>query len=106
MADETNQKSMKAKMKQIDTGKIAIEKGVPKPSYSNGHNVNKWFYVFVKMQINDSFAMPFSDVKDADRIRGAVSSAVRTYKKSHSESFVLTSRILFNKKEIRFWRDR
>jgi len=73
---------MSRELNEIDTSKIVIEKGVPKQKWKNGGRVNKWFYVFSKMAIDDSFSVPFEDMDKAKKLQGAITMAVRGYRKN------------------------
>lgn len=94
---------------EIDTDKIVIEKNIEKPVYSKnngGGRLNKWYFIFTKMNINDSFALPYNDEDECIRLRNNITGAYRNYQKKHYPNFKLTTRVLFIKKEFRIWRDK
>ncbi len=98
---------MAKKQDEIDTTSIIIEKGIERTKKTHGGRVNKWFYLLVKMQIDDSFAIPFKvgDLEDATKVRNAIVGALRQYKNKNEPSARYSTRILFTKSEIRVWRD-
>ena len=91
-------------MKNYDLSKIRIEKNIKK-EHSGGRD-NKWFFIFAKMQIGDSFALPFDDDEEAKKVYGAIYQAKMNYIKKTDSSFNGSLRRLFIKKEVRFWRDK
>lgn len=91
-------------MKDYDTSKIEIEKGVAVPK-KGGKRPNKWFYIFVKMNVGDSIAIPYENENEQKSVRRSLYMAYRNYKEIHDPNFVATTRILFKKNEIRLWRD-
>lgn len=96
----------KKKRLEIDLDNIAIDKGVKKPLHRAGGRIDKWFLVFAKLAINDSFAIPYDNEIDQIKIRNAIQVSSRNYRLKHDENFKGTVRILFNKQEVRFWRDK
>lgn len=93
------------KQNMINTDLIKIESGVAKSKVKNGGMPNKWFLIFAKMKIDDSFAIPFSDLEMARKIQGAVTGAKRGYVARNDPNFRCSTQILFIKKEVRIWRD-
>ncbi len=93
---------------EIDTNKIVIEKGIERPVRTHGGRINKWFYILVKMQIDDSFAVPFKrgNLEDATKVRNTTIGALRSYKRKHDPEAKYSTRIVFLKNEIRIWRDK
>lgn len=92
-------------MNNYDLSNIKIEKNIPIPKQTGGRD-NKWFVFFTKMSVNDSFAMPFETEEECRKIKTAIQAAKRKYIRDHNPDFNGTYRILFNKKEVRFWRDK
>ncbi len=93
------------KNNNYDISKIVVEKNIEKPQKSGGRD-NKWFMLFVKMQINDSFAIQFANETEATKIRNAINASKSKYIKKYDNNFNGSLRILFIKKEVRFWRDK
>lgn len=91
---------------EINLDNIAIDKEVKKPLHRAGGRIDKWFLLFAKLEINDSFAIPYENELDQVKIRNAIQASSRNYKLKHDENFKGTVRIIFNKKEVRFWRDK
>lgn len=89
---------------EYNLNNIIIDQGVEKP-VSRGGRVDKWYYVFSKMNIGDSFALPYETDEEASKVRNAIHVAYRSYVRKHEKSFKGGIRTLFIKKEIRFWRD-
>lgn len=96
----------KRKQNEIDASKIKIESGVPKQKWKNGGRANKWFYIFSKMNVDDSFAVPYEEYEQARRIQGTITAGVRWYRKHTDPNFKVSTQILFIKKEVRIWRDK
>ena len=83
---------------------IIIDKNVERMKESS--KPNKWYVLFMKMAIDDSFAIPFETRERAKLIQGSIQQAKRNYRNKFDRSFQGTCRILFIKKEVRFWRDK
>lgn len=93
------------KINNYNLSTVQVEKNIKKPQKGGGRD-NKWFLLFVKMQIGDSFALQFKDDEEAIKIQGAIYNSKKNYIKKHDSTFDGSSRILFIKKEVRFWRDK
>jgi len=95
----------KMKINNYNTETIKIDKGIEKPRKSGGRD-GKWFNVFVKLNIGDSFAIPYKDKEEATKIQTAIQASKQNYIKKHDSNFNGSIRVLFLKKEVRFWRDK
>lgn len=92
------------KYNDYKTEEIKIESGIDKPN-KGGHRTAKWYLIFDKLNIGDSFAIPYLTIEEAYRIQIALVNAKRNYILNHNKYFKGSTRIIFNKKEVRFWRD-
>ena len=90
---------------EVKVGNVKIDKDVNRP-LSFGKRNNKWFIIFTKMAIDDSFAIPFKTDEDIKRIQQSINNGKRWYNKLIDKDFRGTTRTLYNKKEVRFWRDK
>ena len=86
-------------MKQSDFEHIKIDRGLPKPNVSRMRS-NGFYYLFEQMNINDSFAIPFTTQEEAKKIQAKISKGRRNYRSKYNPKFNGTCRILYTKNEV------
>ena len=90
---------------KYDLDNMTIERGVTKPHRSI-KRASKWYQIFDTMEIGDSFALPYNTEIEATKIKQSFQSNKRKFIENYNPEFNGSVRILYTKKEVRFWRDK
>ena len=88
-----------------DLENITIERGVTKP-HRTIQRSSKWYQLLDTMDVGDSFAFPYETMEEATKIKQSFQTNKKRFIEKYNPDFNGSVRILYIKKEVRFWRDK